>query len=67
MDIKTAIAATPMLRKGWRMVPGPLKLPVLLAGGAYAIYYVVSGKGEQKEAEAAAAGRDLDGERQRER
>ncbi|MBW3619526.1 MAG: hypothetical protein KY461_04725 [Actinobacteria bacterium] len=63
MDIKTAIAATPMLRKGWRMVPGPLKLPVLLAGGAYAIYYVVSGKGEQKEAEA--VGHDLDQDPQR--
>ena len=63
MDIKTAIAATPMLRKGWRMVPGPLKLPVLLAGAAYAVYYVVSGKGEQAEAEA--AGRDLDHERER--
>jgi hypothetical protein len=58
MDLKTAIAATPMLRKAWRMVPGPLKLPVLVAGGAYAVYYLVTGKGEQAEAEA--ANEDLD-------
>lgn len=59
MDLKTAIAATPMLRKAWRIVPGPLKVPVLLAGGAYAVYYMVSGKGNEAEAEAAAEGRDI--------
>lgn len=59
MDIKTAIAATPMLRKGWRLVPGPLKIPLLVAGGAYAIYYMVSGKGDQAEANAAADGSDI--------
>lgn len=59
MDIKTAIAATPMLRKGWRLVPGPLKIPLLVAGGAYAIYYMVSGKGDQAEADAAADGSDI--------
>lgn len=59
MDIKTAIAATPMLRKAWRLVPGPLKVPVLVAGGAYAIYYMVSGKGDQAEADAAADGSDI--------
>lgn len=53
MDLKTAIAATPMLRKAWRVLPGPLKLPLLVAGGAYAVYYLVSGKGDQEEAEAA--------------
>lgn len=52
MDIKTAIAATPLLRKAWRIVPGPLKLPVIIAGGAYAVYYFLSGKGDEAEAEA---------------
>ena len=55
MDLKTAIAATPMLRKAWRIVPGPLKIPLVLAGGVYAVYYMVSGKGDEAEADAAAA------------
>lgn len=59
MDLKTAIAATPMLRKGWRLVPGPLKIPVLVAGGAYAIYYMVSGKSDEAEARATAEGSDI--------
>jgi hypothetical protein len=53
VDMKTAIAATPFLRKAWRFLPGPLKVPLLLAGGAYAIYYFATGKHEEADAEAA--------------
>ncbi len=52
MDVKTAIAATPWIRRGWKLLPGPLKLPLLAAGGLYLVYYHVTGK--HREAEAAA-------------
>ena len=54
MDVKTAIAATPWIRRGWKILPGPLKLPLLVAGGAYLVYYYASGKDHEAEAEAAA-------------
>lgn len=53
MDAKAAIAAAPLLRRAWRVVPGPLKLPLLVVGGAYALYRWSTGRREQTEAEAA--------------
>lgn len=38
MNVKTAIASVPLLRKAWRILPGPLKLPVLLLGLVYVIW-----------------------------
>ena len=38
MDIKPAIFAVPWLRRAWRLLPGPLKLPVLIIGAIYALY-----------------------------
>ena len=38
MDVKTAIAAVPWLRRAWRLLPGPLKLPILVIGALYALY-----------------------------
>lgn len=54
VDLKTAIAATPWIRRGWRVVPAPLKLPLLAAGGVYLVYYYATGKHREAEAEAAA-------------
>lgn len=51
MDIKTALAAAPWARRAWRVVPGPLKLPLLVAGGAYALYTMATGKEESAEAD----------------
>lgn len=44
MDLKKVIATVPLLRRGWRLLPGPLKLPVLVAGGVYWLYR--RGRGE---------------------
>lgn len=30
MDVKTLMASAPMIRKAWRMVPGPLKIPLIV-------------------------------------
>lgn len=53
MDVKTALAATPWIRRAWRVVPGPFRLPLLGIGAAYLVYYKLSGKADEAEAEAA--------------
>lgn len=30
MDLKTLLASAPMIRRAWRVVPGPLKLPLIV-------------------------------------
>lgn len=32
MDVKRVIASLPWLRKLWRFLPGPLRVPLLLVG-----------------------------------
>lgn len=38
MDLKTVIASVPILRKAWRVVPGPLRIPLLLVGAVVWLY-----------------------------
>ncbi|MDX1658587.1 MAG: hypothetical protein R3343_07195 [Nitriliruptorales bacterium] len=35
MDVKKAIAALPWLRRAWRILPGPLRVPLLVIGALY--------------------------------
>lgn len=38
MDLKTTIASVPILRKAWRVIPGPLRIPLLLIGAVVWLY-----------------------------
>lgn len=44
MDAKTALMSVPMLRKAWRLVPGPLRLPLLAVGAI--VWFVRRRRGE---------------------
>lgn len=40
------IAAAPWMRRGWKLLPAPLKVPVVLGLAAYGIYKLVSETGD---------------------
>jgi hypothetical protein len=44
MDVRAIIASVPLLRRIWRVLPGPLRVPLLLVGVAVGIWYLVSGR-----------------------
>ena len=44
MDPKAIIAALPMLRRAWKFLPPPLRVPVLLIGAAIGIFSFVTGR-----------------------
>lgn len=47
MNVRAIIASVPLLRRAWRVLPGPLKGPVLLVGVAVGIWYLVSGRKDE--------------------
>lgn len=46
MDVKTLMASAPMIRKAWRIVPGPLKIPLIVV--AAIIWFVKRGNGDDE-------------------
>ena len=50
MDPKMIIAAIPWVRRGWRMLPVPLRLPVLGAAAAVGVFFAITGREELKHA-----------------
>jgi hypothetical protein len=48
VDPQAIIAALPMLRKLWRIVPPPLRIPLLLVAAAIGIYQFVVGRREEQ-------------------
>lgn len=38
MNVKSVIAATPWIRRAWRVVPGPFRIPLLVVGGGVWLY-----------------------------
>lgn len=50
MDPKMIIAAIPWLRRGWKMLPVPLRLPVFGIAAAAGIFLAVTGRDELKHA-----------------
>lgn len=38
MDLKSVITTVPLLRKAWRVLPGPLRIPLLVGGAAVWLY-----------------------------
>lgn len=56
MDAKTALMSVPMLRKAWRVVPGPLRVPLLVVGAI--IWFVRRDKGGSADGDGAEATTD---------
>lgn len=56
MDARTALMSVPMLRKAWRLVPGPLRLPLLVIGAI--VWFVRRSKGETADGHEAPATAD---------
>lgn len=44
VDVKTLMASAPMIRKAWRVVPGPLKIPLIVV--AAIVWFVKRGNGD---------------------
>lgn len=47
MDPRAIMASLPLLRKAWRWLPGPLRVPVLLIAAVIGTWYVVTGRHKQ--------------------
>ena len=50
MDPKMIIAAVPWLRRAWRLLPMPLRLPVFAIAAAVGLFFAVTGREELKHA-----------------
>lgn len=49
MDLKTALAAVPTLRRVWKWTPGPLRGPLVVVGVAVAVWYVATGRHREED------------------
>jgi hypothetical protein len=41
---RSIVLSLPLLRRVWRVLPGPLRLPVLLVGAVVGVWYLVTGR-----------------------
>lgn len=53
MDVKTLLASAPWIRRAWRVVPGPLRIPLLLI--ALVVWLVRRGGSDDAAAESTSA------------
>lgn len=44
MNLGAIISAVPWLRRVWKLMPGPLRIPVLVVAAAVGIWYAVTGR-----------------------
>lgn len=44
MNLRAIISSLPLLRWLWRLLPGPLRLPLLLIGGAIYLWKRMTGR-----------------------
>ena len=51
MDPRAIMASLPLLRKLWRWLPGPLRVPVLLIAAIIGTWYVVTGRHKEASGE----------------
>lgn len=49
MNIKKAISALPWLRRLWRVMPGPLRVPLLAVGALYWLWKKFRGQEDEVE------------------
>ena len=54
MDPRAIMASLPLLRKAWRWLPGPLRVPVLLIAVIIGTWWVVTGRHKKASGEDAA-------------
>ncbi len=46
MDVKTILAATPLVRKAWKFTPPALRIPLLVVGAGVAAFKYFTGDDE---------------------
>lgn len=46
MDVRAIVTSLPILRRAWRLLPGPLRLPLLVIGGGIYLWRRTTGRGE---------------------
>jgi hypothetical protein len=65
VDPRMLMTALPWLRRVWRLLPPPLRIPVLIVAAAVGIWYAITGREQLKEQfEEALAERGIIDERQ---
>lgn len=45
MDLKSALAASPWLRKAWKLTPAPLRVPLVVLAGVVLVWRWARGRG----------------------
>lgn len=53
MELQAIMAAVPWLRRVWKLLPPPLRVPLLLVAAAVGVWYAVSGRRELSRQQAA--------------
>lgn len=43
MNLRAIVSSIPLLRRAWRFLPGPLRIPVLVIGAAIYLWQRLSG------------------------
>jgi hypothetical protein len=49
MDIGMIMSALPWLRRVWKVLPPPLRIPILLVIAAVGVWHVITGREDLKE------------------
>lgn len=47
MNVRGLMTTIPLIRRAWRVLPGPWRLPLLIIGGGWWIYQRVSSNGDE--------------------
>ncbi len=55
MDVKTLIAAAPIVRRAWKFTPPALRIPLLVVGAGVVAWQYLRGNGEHPSVQAHAA------------
>jgi hypothetical protein len=49
MDLGMIMSALPWLKRLWKVLPPPLRIPVLLVAAAVAVWFVITGREDLKQ------------------
>lgn len=55
MEFQAIMVAVPWLRRVWKLLPPPLRIPLLLVVAAVGVWYAVTGRKELADQQAAAS------------
>lgn len=56
MSPRAIITSLPLLRRAWRWLPGPLRIPVLIVGAVVGLWYLVTGRRDQAQPDGETSG-----------